>query len=127
MFAKLAAFAAGPWGALVGKAMMILTVVALIYVAVGNYNESIRATERAANRNAQLEQVLKDNREFRTKLDDLEKKSDQIIAVTKAKNDKVEETHTTVNRYITSPDAQKSNRPSSDVIKHTIGMLHNED
>jgi hypothetical protein len=127
MFAGILTFLRGPWGPIIMKVMMALTLATLIYVAVSNYNENIRETERSANRNAQLEQVLKDNEEFRQKLIILEEKSDKILEDTKEKNDKVSDRHTKTTRYITSPEAQKSNRPSSDVIKNTIGMLRDED
>jgi hypothetical protein len=126
-WAKIAGFAAGPWGALIGKFLMIMTVATMIYVAVGNYNESIRASERATIRNTQLEEVLKNQADTNKRLAELETVSNQILADTKKKNDRVEATHTTVNKYIASPEAQKSNRPSSNVIKKTVGMLKNDE
>lgn len=126
MFAGLATFAASKWGALTMKAMMVMTIIALIYVAVSNYNESIRSTERMANQNAQLEQVIKENKEFRLKLDELDEKSDQILINVGKKNQAVSERHTEVTRYITSPEGQASNRESSEVLKNTVRMLNDE-
>ncbi len=119
-------FIASPAGALLGKIMMALTLATMIYVAVSNYNEGIRATERAANRNAQLEEVIKNQAVIYGKMRKIETLNEQILAERDGKNAQVAQRHTEVNNYIQSPEAQKSNRATSDVIRNTVGMLRNE-
>jgi hypothetical protein len=121
------AFIQGPWGTLIGKAMMVLTLITMAYVAISQYNASIAEKQAMKDKNAQLEQVIKDNKELGKKLDILEQTNGQILIKLDAKNEKVIETHDKVTTYITSPEGQKTNRPSSDVIKHTIGILRNDE
>jgi hypothetical protein len=56
----------------------------------------------------------------------IEKINGDILIKLNAQNQKVIEQHDTVTHYIASPEAQKSNRESSDVIKNTIGMLRHD-
>ena len=123
---KLLTFIAGPWGALIGKVMMGMTLAAMIYVAIANYNDGIRETQQLKDSNAQLEQVVKDNNEFRIKLKGLEEANKQILLKLEKKNDKVIEKHTDVTRYIVSPEGQKTDRESSEVLKETVRMLRDE-
>lgn len=123
---KIVGFITSPLGALIGKILMGATVLAIIYAAVANYNESIRQNERAKNKTSQLEQVIKDKQELEAKVEELEKLNDEIWTQTQNANGKVTERHTEVTRYIQSPEAQSSNRTSSNVIKNTVRMLRDE-
>lgn len=127
MWAKLVAFAAGPTAALIGKGLLLAMASGMIWFAFHSYNEGIRQTERDSNRITQLDQIIKDNKELSEKLDKLQIKNEEILAETKAKNTAVDAKHSRVNTYIESPEAQKSNRESSSIIKTTIGMLRDEE
>lgn len=113
-------------GALIEKALLVVAIGGLIYIAIAQYNGHIAEGQRIKDQNAQIQQVLKDNNILGQKLDNLSKINDNILVQLDAKNQKVEVLHDKVTTYITSPEAQKSNRPSSDVIKNTIGMLRND-
>jgi hypothetical protein len=119
-------FIAGPWGTLIGKVMMGLTLAAMIYVGVSQYNNSIRETQKMRDQQAQLVQLEKDNQVLKMKMANIEKINSDILVKLDQENLKVVTTHDKVTNYITSPEAQKTNRLTSDVIKNTVGMLKNE-
>ncbi len=121
------AFITGPWGALIQKALLVMSLCGLLYLAVSEYNHHIADAQMMRDQNAQLQQVIKDNNVLNKKLDDLSRINNDILIKLDAKNQKVEILHDKTTTYINSPEAQKSNRPSSDVIKNTIGMLRNND
>lgn len=127
MWVAIVKFATGPWGAILGKVLLAVLAAGAIFFAVHSYNDSIRDAERQRNQIAQYEQVIKDNQELGRKLDVLQDKSDKILEDTQNKNNIVTEKHTEVTRYIQSPEAQKSNRETSTVIKETIRMLNDEE
>jgi hypothetical protein len=120
------AFLAGPWGALIQKALLVVAVAGLIYIGITQYNHNIREGQMLRDQNAQLIQVAKDNHTLQVKLDNLGKINNDILIKLDQKNGKVIETHDKVTNYIASPEAQKSNRGSSDILKNTIGILRNE-
>lgn len=123
---KILSIITGPWGAFLGKGLMALTLAGMIYIGVAQYNENIRRNERMKLRDTQITQLLKENKEQNKRLDLIAKDNEQILVELKKKNDKVVETHNNVTKYIASPEAQKSNRESSDVLKNTIRMLKDE-
>lgn len=127
MWTKFVAFALGPIGSLIGKGLLITMAAGMIWFAVHTYNEGIRTTERDNNQIAQLQQIVKDNQDLNKKLGDLQTINTQILTVTAEKNNRVDNKHNEVTHYIQSPEGQKSNRDTSDVIRNTIGMLQNEE
>ena len=124
---KILGFITGPIGILIGKGMMIMTIIALIYSAVSSYNRGIADEERLKNQNAQLEQLNRDNQELRAKEQELEDKNRQILEETRVANDRVVERHTEVRTYLQSDEARSSNREASPAIKNTIRMLRDEE
>lgn len=123
---KFLDFIAGPWGVIIGKGLIIMTLVTMIYVAISQYNNHISENQRMIDQNSQLEQLVKDNKNLQIKLDTLDNVNKVISQDTKKKNDVVEKRHHDVTSYITSPQAQASNRPSSEVIKNTVRMLKDD-
>lgn len=123
---KFLGFIAGPWGVIIGKGLMIMTLMTMIYVAIAQYNAHIAEGQQMRDQNAQLTQLVKDNQSLQKKLDTLSDVNKIIAEDTKRKNDVVEKKHHDVTTYITSPEAQASNRPSSNVIKNTIRMLKDD-
>jgi negative regulator of sigma E activity len=123
----LLTFASGPWGALLQKAMLALMIAGTIWIAVSQYNDHIAKGQMLRDQNAQLVQLQKDNQEVNQKLSNLQIENNKILEKLDQKNNKVIETHDRVSTYIRSPEARKSNRESSDVIKKTIGMLQNDE
>lgn len=120
---KLLAFITGGWGQLLGKGMMLATLVACAYLAISNHDNSVRKEQLDKDVIVQLDQVNKNNVELQRRLDALTEYNKTILAELSVKNNKVIETHDTVTKYITSPEGQKDNRESSPLLKETIRIL----
>lgn len=120
------AFLSGPWGALIQKAMMAIVIAGVIWIAFSQYTSHVSHEQELKDQNAQLIQLQKDNQNLANRLNTLSQENIQILAKVGQKNQKVIETHDKVTTYIQSPDGQKSNRPTSDIIRNTIGMLNDE-
>lgn len=110
-----------------GGAILVIGLVIAIKVGISNWTDSIRDNERLVMKGEQLEQVLKDNKALEKKTQELEQVNNEILANTKVANDRLIERHTEIKTYIQSPEAQASNRETSDVIKNTIRMLGDEE
>lgn len=120
---SILAFFMGPIGS---KLLLGVALAGLIYIGITQYNHNIRATQMLTDQNAQLVQLQKDQQTLNKKMDSIDKINRDILTKLDEKNGKVVETHDKVTTYITSPEGQKSNRPASDVIRTTIGILRNE-
>lgn len=125
--AGILAFISGPWGALLSKVMLIVAILGVAYVGFNEYNHSVTQAQMLRDQNAQLVQLQKDNQDLQTKMNTLNKANADILLKLDNQNQKVVATHDRVATYIQSPEAQKSNRTSSDVIRNTIGMLQDEE
>jgi hypothetical protein len=111
----------------VQRALLVAAVAGLIYLGYNAWKSDIEEGQMLRDQNAQLQRVIKDNNILKFKLEKLDEANKDILIKLEQKNDRVIEKHDTVTKYIQSPDAQKSNRPTSDVIKNTIGMLQNDE
>ena len=120
-------FITGKWGKILGVAMMGMTLVAIMFLIVRNYNEMIREGERQRNHNAQLEEVVRDMNEINNKLEDIRKTNQIILADTRRKNEQIVERHTEIERYLNSPEVQAKDGEASEIIKNTIRMLRDEE
>lgn len=73
--------------------------------------------------NQQLQQTLKDQKEYISQLEAINKnKEESILALSKA-NDDLKQKLVTLNDYLDSDQAQKDSRESSEVLKRTIKEL----
>jgi CHASE3 domain sensor protein len=127
MIATVLAFFGTKLGKYVGIVLGILALVGALWGAKNLYDNSIRKDEQAKIEAARLEQVIKDNEELRKRTEKIEVENSRILAETQAQNNKVVERYEKVQTYIQSPEAQASNRQTSDVIKNTIRMLNDEE
>jgi hypothetical protein len=126
----LAAAGALPWKTILkwGAVAAVLIGIAVIgYRAVSSYNAALTNNAILESNNEQLLQNIKDKEDYIDKMNQLQEATNNILAQTEARNNVVVERHSQVTEYIQSPEAQASNRESSDVIKNTIRMLRDEE
>lgn len=126
----LGAAAALPWKTILKWGIIIAAVVGIgvgAYKAVSTYNETLRSNIQLEADKAQLEQSLEDKELLIEKMEELQDVSRDILTETANKNTTIIERNNRVVEYIESPEAQSSNRPSSDIIKNTIRMLSDEE
>lgn len=121
------AFLSGPWGALIQKGLMVISIGLAAWILITQYNHHLTETQALKDQNAQLVQLEKDNQALTKKMNALSDANVQILLELDKQNQKVIQTHDKVTTYIQSPEGQKSNRQTSDVIRNTIGMLQNEE
>lgn len=110
----------------VSIALKALLVVGLLGGAYGIYHHfvsGIQKTQQVVDQNAQLTQALKDIDDLKKKTDALDSAQADMIVQLNAKNTAVKTKQNTIQNYINSPAAQKSDRPSSDVLKETVRRL----
>ena len=75
----------------------------------------------------QMEQNLIDQKEFARRQQEIAQQQQEAAAVLIQQNQQLTLKIKSIDSYLNSDDAKKSNRPSSDVIKKTIDMIQQGD
>lgn len=71
----------------------------------------------------QLEQTIKDQEEFRAKMQAIEKSQEQILAENDKSKKVFDDQIKTADEYLESAAVKKADKPSSDILKETIKKL----
>jgi hypothetical protein len=71
----------------------------------------------------QIEQAIKDQQEFKAKMDAIQASQDEILAKNKAEREAFDAKMKAADDYLNSTDTQKSDRAASDVLKKTVNRL----
>src|SRR5256885_7474798 len=108
---------------------MVIYIVGFLIIAalvVGGYlywKHNVTTTAQLKFNNQQLEQTIKDQQEFIDQTKKINDDQNQIIIDLNKTNAELALKLKDVDDFLNSPDAEKSNRESSDVIKETIKRL----
>lgn len=94
------------------------------WFAYSHWVHNIKQEQIKDDKNAQLEQMAKDIQDLKKKTDALDDANTAILVELNKKNTEARDTHDRVSSYINSPEAKKSDRESSEVLKETIRRLH---
>lgn len=107
----------------VAGGIAVLLLLASIGVSLLVWKHSIEVAATLQFNQKQLEQVIADQKQLSTTLDKIngiqQKISDELAAKNQALDDKL----VGIETYLTSPEAKKSDRTSSDLLKKTMEEL----
>jgi Tfp pilus assembly protein PilN len=71
----------------------------------------------------QLEQVIRDQQDFQSKMSAVEDKQKNIVEDLTKQNDEINRQLKDINEYLSSAEAKKIDRPSSVILKNTINQI----
>lgn len=71
----------------------------------------------------QMDQIIEDQKKFNDQLSQINQNQQQIIDDMKKKNDELDRRLGDLNGYLTSEQAKRESRPSSEVLKRTFRQL----
>jgi septal ring factor EnvC (AmiA/AmiB activator) len=71
----------------------------------------------------QLEQAAKDREEFTKKMSEIQDKQRTVEEDLAKQNENVNQKLSNIDTYLTSPDATKNDKASSDILKNTVTQL----
>ena len=74
----------------------------------------------------QIEQNLKDQKDFLAKQKVLNEQQEHVTRKLLEKNNELNAQAANINKYLNSQEARQSNRPSSDILKKTIEQLQEQ-
>jgi len=103
--------------------LLILAVSGGGWYSYHHWVHNIQQTQIKDDNNKQLEQMAKDIKDLQVKTDALDQANSDILEKLNAKNTAVRDNHDKISTYISSPQAQKSDRESSEVLKETVRRL----
>lgn len=98
----------------------------LVLISMGLYYVSMQDVKKIALMEYNREQLEENLKEQRALMEKQQKISDLQLVIQKQlteQNEKLSIKLSTIDRYLSSDDAKKANRPSSDVLKNTLRML----
>jgi len=124
---KILSFFTG--GSLLGKIggylLIALISSGVLYGAYTIHINTVKAAALAEFNTAQLKQIVADQQTFINMMQQLQVVSEQTIAELRLTNAKTDALTSDITEYINSPEAQKSDRESSEILKQTIQRLQN--
>jgi hypothetical protein len=123
MLTKIVSFFGGPLGGIALKALSGLMIMGVILGMYKLHNDGIRREAIARQNFMQLEQVVEDQRRFISQLERINDTQRQTLSALREQNRALDTRLRNINQYLDSPEAQGSNRPSSDVLRNTIRQL----
>jgi hypothetical protein len=121
--AAIISFIMGPIGRIVGMGAGALLLVGVLLGLYKLHNDSIRREALAVYNRTQLEQLLKDQREFIDKMNELSELQKKTMIDLEKQNAVLNIKLGEVDAYLSSQEARNANKPSSDVLKNTIRQL----
>jgi len=116
-------FFMSPFGRIIGMgigALMLLGTLAGIYKM---HNDSIRREALALYNRNQLEQIIKDQNQFISKMNELSELQKSTLTNLQTQNDTLNRKLGTIDDYLSSKEATAANKTSSDVLKNTVRQL----
>lgn len=101
-------------------AVIVISSLAGIYLSWKSSIETQALMEFNAN---QMNQVIEEQKKFNDQLSQINQNQQQIIDDMKKKNDELDRRLGDLNGYLTSEQAKRESRPSSEVLKRTFRQL----
>ena len=98
----------------------------LVLISVGLYYTSMQDVKKIALMEYNREQLEENIKQQQLMMERQQKISDMQLTIQKQlsdQNEKLTAKLSTIDRYLSSDDAKKANRPSSDVLRNTLRML----
>ena len=120
---SIVSFLMSPIGRMVGMGVGALLLVGVLLGLYKLHNDSIRREALAVYNRTQLEQLLKDQRDFISKMNELGELQKRTIADLQKQNDMLNTKLGVVDTYLSSQEARNADKPSSEVLKNTIRQL----
>lgn len=120
---SIVSFLMTPIGRMVGMGVGALLLVGVLLGLYKLHNDSIRREALAVYNRTQLEQLLKDQRDFISKMNELSELQKRTIADLQKQNDMLNTKLGVVDTYLSSQEARNADKPSSEVLKNTIRQL----
>lgn len=102
------------------------SLVAAIWFGIHQWEAKIAEEARLEFNNEQLQQTIKDQKIIDDKLSQVNADQKKIIDDLNTKNQALTTSVNNLNEYLSSDDAKKANKLSSDVLKKTIEELDKE-
>lgn len=116
-------FLMSPLGRIVGMglgALMLLGTLAGIYKL---HNDSIRREALALYNLNQMEQIIKDQSEFISKMYELSELQKSTLTNLRTQNDTLNRKLGTIDDYLLSKEAAAADKTSSEILKNTVRQL----
>ncbi len=120
---SIVSFLMTPIGRMVGMGVGALLLVGVLLGLYKLHNDSIRREALAVYNRTQLEQLLKDQRDFISKMNELSELQKRTIVDLQKQNDMLNTKLSVVDTYLSSQEARNADKPSSEVLKNTIRQL----
>ncbi len=120
---SIVSFLMTPIGRMVGMGVGALLLVGVLLGLYKLHNDSIRREALAVYNRTQLKQLLKDQRDFISKMNELSELQKRTIADLQKQNDMLNTKLGVVDTYLSSQEARNADKPSSEVLKNTIRQL----
>jgi len=90
------------------------------------WESRVSKTQQLKDQNVELTQALKDIKDLQSKMDVISTTQSSMLVELNRKNSAVVTRQETIRSYINSPEAQSSNRDSSEVLRETVRRMGNE-
>lgn len=87
------------------------------------WKHNIRAQALMEFNQKQMEQVIEDQKKFNEQLSQINQNQQQILDDMKRKNEEIDRRLGDLNGYLSSDQARRESRPSSEVLKRTFRQL----
>ena len=101
-------------------AVIVISSLAGIYLS---WKSSIETQALMEFNAKQMDQIIEDQKKFNDQLSQINQNQQQIIDDMKKKNDELDRRLGDLNGYLTSEQAKRESRPSSEVLKRTFRQL----
>lgn len=113
----------GPLGKIATYALIALIATGALTGIYLNWKSTIRQEALAEYNKNQLEQVIKDRERMVEQLNQLGEAQKTIVLQLAKQQDDLATKLSKIDDFLSSPEAQKGDRPSSEVLKETIRRL----
>jgi hypothetical protein len=112
-----------PLGRIVGVIGLVAFVLFSAWVALKVHDSAIRREALESFNKSQMELVLREQADQKKRWEAFEKNQAALFSKLEKQVGETQKTVDNVETYLSSPEASKSDRPSSDVLKETLRRL----
>jgi uncharacterized protein with von Willebrand factor type A (vWA) domain len=113
-----------------GKIQLYLAIgtflIGMLTIGYIGWKHQIEAAALSDYNRKQLEQVIQDQQDFQNKMRTIEDTQKSLSDSLARQNEVITKKFNSIDSFLSSPEAQKSNRPASEVLKKTIKKLAGE-
>jgi len=113
-----------------GKIQLYLAIgtflIGMLTIGYVGWKHQIEAAALSDYNQRQLEQVIQDQQDFQNKMKTIEDTEKSLSDNLAQQNEAITKKFNNIDAFLSSPEAQKSNRPASTVLKNTIKQLSGE-